>query len=60
MTSGFDLSFNYYYLHFSLTTDPIMNSLFGGVIGGAGIGFGIEVWFPLLLGDLDIISNGFI
>lgn len=37
-----------------LTTDPIMNSLFGGVIGGAGIGFALKYGFST--GGLDIIS----
>lgn len=37
-----------------LTTDPIMNSLFGGVIGGAGIGFSLKYGFST--GGLDIIS----
>ncbi|ALV20972.1 YitT family protein [Carnobacterium antarcticum] len=37
-----------------LTTDPIMNALFGGVIGGAGIGFALKYGFST--GGIDIIS----
>lgn len=37
-----------------LTTDPIMNAIFGGVIGGAGIGFALKYGFST--GGIDIIS----
>lgn len=37
-----------------LTTDPMMNALFGGIISGAGIGFALKYGFST--GGMDIIS----
>lgn len=37
-----------------LTTDPLMNALFGGIISGAGIGFALKFGFST--GGMDIIS----
>lgn len=37
-----------------LTPDPIMNALFGGVIGGAGVGFALKYGFST--GGMDIIA----